>query len=277
MFYQICYSMVPVLANFPKETVKEFTVINCSPQQKVFCLLQYKRFAGTKQFYDTELSGNAGGVGETEMYPYVSFSISIDGWWLRHCGALGHDNMQIFGFLGSSRSPLEILYWHKMTYTCLCKGLCWWTWFTKLNCNAEPVEKWAETDFWMWFSQGSSNKGSSNKGCHADSWSIWYFRTLPCNCAVAMTSLSVLSLFWYNVPFASGEALPNPPPPGKSSSNAFESWLSNYIVALNFLLVHSAAICCSIESQEQVGVLTNTTLGLWSAIYEITGCRVLIY
>jgi len=36
--------------------------------------------AGTKQFYDNEASGNAGaGVGDTEMFPYVSFTISIDG------------------------------------------------------------------------------------------------------------------------------------------------------------------------------------------------------
>jgi len=35
---------------------------------------------GTKQFYDNEASGNAGaGVGDTEMFPYVSFTISIDG------------------------------------------------------------------------------------------------------------------------------------------------------------------------------------------------------
>lgn len=36
--------------------------------------------AGTKQFYDGETTGGAGAsVGDTEMYPYVSFTISIDG------------------------------------------------------------------------------------------------------------------------------------------------------------------------------------------------------
>lgn len=34
---------------------------------------------GTKQFYDNETSQSSGGVGDTEMFPYVSFTISIDG------------------------------------------------------------------------------------------------------------------------------------------------------------------------------------------------------
>ena len=37
--------------------------------------------AGTNQFYDNEAaaSGPQAGVGESEMYPYVSFTLSIDG------------------------------------------------------------------------------------------------------------------------------------------------------------------------------------------------------
>ena len=46
------------------------------------CLISGMRttYAGTKQYYDGDASGGAAAsVGDTEMFPYVSFTISIDG------------------------------------------------------------------------------------------------------------------------------------------------------------------------------------------------------
>ena len=48
--------------------------------------------AGTSQYFDGDDKGAAGLAGDSEMYPYVSFTISVD--WMRFCDCVSYINAQ---------------------------------------------------------------------------------------------------------------------------------------------------------------------------------------